>query len=345
MLLEGFRLQIFVNGEPLKEYSEKYVENKTITSAGPSYIYDEVTKKTHTTDRIVYALVNKSDENKRFSIRFTYAKAKYSAPIKAYLFVDGVWDYTYYQIYDDCYYVEDGFWNKERDKKFYFKFVTATPTTLSPKKDAIIGKRGAMNGVIKYNDERIDEDDMDYSYNIHNNINDNGDNDQNEKRKNCIGGGCGTISVHFYKAEWHQYDTVKNNAVSPYFRNKGTYAARVRGLQTYDTISNLQEGDSYEYLRGQIYKEKDVSLSRSCFLGEKVLIGAGTKIAENTEITNSVIGRRVSIGPNVNIDGAYIWDDVIIKSNCSITCSILTNNVILQENVTVNKGCILSHGT
>ncbi|CAH1760610.1 186_t:CDS:2 [Entrophospora sp. SA101] len=209
MLLEGFRLQIFVNGEPLKEYSEKYVENKTITSAGPSYIYDEVTKKTHTTDRIVYALVNKSDENKRFSIRFTYAKAKYSAPIKAYLFVDGVWDYTYYQIYDDCYYVEDGFWNKERDKKFYFKFVTATPTTLSPKKDAIIGKRGAMNGVIKYNDERIDEDDMDYSYNIHNNINDNGDNDQNEKRKNCIGGGCGTISVHFYKAEWHQYDTVK----------------------------------------------------------------------------------------------------------------------------------------
>ncbi|CAH1760611.1 2664_t:CDS:10 [Entrophospora sp. SA101] len=124
---------------------------------------------------------------------------------------------------------------------------------------------------------------------------------------------------------------------------EGTYAARVRGLQTYDTISNLQEGDSYEYLRGQIYKEKDVSLSRSCFLGEKVLIGAGTKIAENTEITNSVIGRRVSIGPNVNIDGAYIWDDVIIKSNCSITCSILTNNVILQENVTVNKGCILSH--
>ncbi|CAI2200790.1 2425_t:CDS:2, partial [Funneliformis geosporum] len=83
--------------------------------------------------------------------------------------------------------------------------------------------------------------------------------------------------------------------------------------------SNLQEGDSYEYMRGQIYKEQDVSLSRSCVLGEKVLIGAATEIAENVKITNSVIGRRVSIGPNVKIDGAYIWDGVTINANCSIS--------------------------
>ncbi|CAB4389510.1 unnamed protein product [Rhizophagus irregularis] len=105
---------------------------------------------------------------------------------------------------------------------------------------------------------------------------------------------------------------------------KDAYAARVRDLQTYDAISkdvlsrwtypivpdsNLQEGDSYEYMRGQIYKEQNVSLSRSCVLGEKVIIGSGTEIAENVKITNSVIGRRVNIGPNVKIDGAYIWDN------------------------------------
>ena len=60
--------------------------------------------------------------------------------------------------------------------------------------------------------------------------------------------------------------------------------------------SNLQEGDAYEHLRGQIYKDRDVTLSRSCILGKCVLIGTGTEVAENAQITNSVIGRRVRIG-------------------------------------------------
>ncbi|CAG8443520.1 6183_t:CDS:10 [Acaulospora morrowiae] len=137
---------------------------------------------------------------------------------------------------------------------------------------------------------------------------------------------------------------------------KDAYAARVRSLQTYDAISkdvlsrwtypivpdnNLQEGDSYEYMRGQIYKERNVELSRSCSLGEKVLIGAGTRIAENVKITNSVIDNPF-IGPNVEIDGAYIWDGVKINANCSIFRSILANNVVLEENVIVNKGCLLA---
>ncbi|CAG8733574.1 2809_t:CDS:10 [Cetraspora pellucida] len=140
---------------------------------------------------------------------------------------------------------------------------------------------------------------------------------------------------------------------------KDVYAARVRNLHAYDAISkdvlsrwtfpivpdsNLQEGDNYEFMRGHIYKEKDVLLSRSCSLGEKILIGAGSEIAENVKITNSVIGRRVTIGPNVEIDGAYIWDGVKIKSNCSVFQSILANNVVLEENVIVKKGCILSYG-
>ena len=60
--------------------------------------------------------------------------------------------------------------------------------------------------------------------------------------------------------------------------------------------SNLQEGDSYKYLRGHIYKEQDVILSRSCVLGENVQIGSGSEIGENVKINNSVIGRRVQIG-------------------------------------------------
>ncbi|CAG8569027.1 6090_t:CDS:2, partial [Cetraspora pellucida] len=85
--------------------------------------------------------------------------------------------------------------------------------------------------------------------------------------------------------------------------------------------SNLQEDDNYEFMRGNIYKEKDVLLSRSCSLGEKILIGAGSEIAENVKITNSVISRRVTRGPNVEIDSAYIWDDLKIKSNYELSDS------------------------
>ncbi|CAG8451819.1 3532_t:CDS:10 [Ambispora leptoticha] len=138
---------------------------------------------------------------------------------------------------------------------------------------------------------------------------------------------------------------------------KDAYAARVRSLQTYDAISkdmlsrwtypivpdsNLQARDGYEFMRGQIYKEQDVVLARSCVLGERILIGTGTEIAGNSQITNTVIGRRVKIGPNVIIDGAYIWDDVTIKANCSVSRSILANGVVLEEKVIVNKGCLLS---
>ncbi|CAG8537382.1 338_t:CDS:10 [Paraglomus occultum] len=139
---------------------------------------------------------------------------------------------------------------------------------------------------------------------------------------------------------------------------KDSYAARVRSLQTYNAISkdmlsrwtypivpdsNLQEGDSYKYLRGHIYKEQDVILSRSCVLGENVQIGSGSEIGENVKINNSVIGRRVQIGVNVTIEGSHIWDDVKISAGCTISHSILAAGVQLEENVTVQKDCLLSY--
>nr|CAG8445890.1 9620_t:CDS:2 [Entrophospora candida] len=146
-------------------------------------------------DRIVYAAVCKSDENKRFSINFGYTKAKYSTPLKAYLFVDGVWDYTYYQIYDNCYYVEDGFWNQERDKKFYFEFFTSNMNndiigSGSKRRRGRIERKGGkdvING----------DDNVEKTSGIE------------KKSKKYTGGGPGTISVHFYKAEWHEYGVVK----------------------------------------------------------------------------------------------------------------------------------------
>lgn len=128
--------------------------------------------------------------------------------------------------------------------------------------------------------------------------------------------------------------------------------------------SNLQEKDAYEHLRGGIYKEQDVVLSRyllfllflyllstlilgtpiyrSCVLGDYVQIGAGSRVGENARISGSVIGRRCNIGPGAVIEGAYLWDDVVVGAMCSVRKSILANGVRLEKSTHVQRGCLVS---
>lgn len=56
-------------------------------------------------------------------------------------------------------------------------------------------------------------------------------------------------------------------------------------------------------------------MHRSCVLGEKVLIGAGTEIAENSKITNTVIGRRVKIGI---AESDYVSGEILLNHLISI---------------------------
>ncbi|CAG8819262.1 7064_t:CDS:2, partial [Gigaspora rosea] len=79
--------------------------------------------------------------------------------------------------------------------------------------------------------------------------------------------------------------------------------------------SNLQEGNSYEFMCRHIYKEKDVSLSRQDPV--HLLIGAVLKLLKNVKITILLFGQRVTIGTMVLIFG--------------IT-NIPSNNVVLEEN-------------
>jgi translation initiation factor eIF-2B subunit epsilon len=106
--------------------------------------------------------------------------------------------------------------------------------------------------------------------------------------------------------------------------------------------TNLKPGDDYEFMSGNIYKSRDVILSRSCIVDENVQIGAGTVIGENSRVANSIIGRNCQIGANVTLVGVYLWDGVVIGNNCTVTKSILANNVSVLENTTIEQGCLLS---
>jgi translation initiation factor eIF-2B subunit epsilon len=137
------------------------------------------------------------------------------------------------------------------------------------------------------------------------------------------------------------------------------YAARVRNLHAYDSVSkdivsrwayplcpdsNLVQGQSYRLQKGNVYKEEGVILARDCVIGSKTVIGRGTSIGQKSVITNSIIGRHCQIGRNVRIDGAYIWDYASIGDDSTVTKSIIANEVSIGRKCTVESGALISYG-
>ncbi|KAI9304462.1 nucleotide-diphospho-sugar transferase [Cunninghamella echinulata] len=137
------------------------------------------------------------------------------------------------------------------------------------------------------------------------------------------------------------------------------YLAHIQNERMYNTVSmhvlnrwafpivpetNLKAGDDYEFIQGNIYKSRNVILSRSSIVDENVQIGAGTTIGENSRVAQSIIGRNCRIGDNVTLVGVYLWDGAIIGDNCTIKKSILANNVTILEGTTIEQGSLISLG-
>ncbi|KAF2807833.1 translation initiation factor-like protein eif-2b epsilon subunit [Mytilinidion resinicola] len=137
------------------------------------------------------------------------------------------------------------------------------------------------------------------------------------------------------------------------------YAARVRNLHAYDSISkdivsrwayplcpdsNLLRGQSYRLQKGNIYKEQGVILARSCIINRKTVIGRDTSVGEGSVISNSIIGRGCVIGRNVAIDGAYIWDNTRIGDGSSVKRAILASEVSVGRTCKVEPGALISYG-
>ena len=135
------------------------------------------------------------------------------------------------------------------------------------------------------------------------------------------------------------------------------YAARVRNLRSYDSISkdiisrwayplcpdsNLLRGQSYRLQKGNIYKEDGVILARDCIINSKTVIGRGTSVGEGSVISNSIIGRDCYIGKGVTIDGAYIWNHVSIGDGSTVTRAIIASEASLGKKCTVEPGALIS---
>ena len=137
------------------------------------------------------------------------------------------------------------------------------------------------------------------------------------------------------------------------------YAARVRNLHAYDSVSkdivsrwayplcpdsNLVQGQSYRLGKGNIYKEEGVILARDCVINSKTVIGRGTSIGDGTVISNSIIGRHCQIGRNVKIDGAYLWDYASVGDGSVLEKCVIANEASIGKKCTIEEGALISYG-
>ncbi|RIA89470.1 hypothetical protein C1645_772217 [Glomus cerebriforme] len=125
MRLNGFQLEVLVNGEPLKEYNLPINESSSTT--GSSYVLDETTGQKTYSDNETYVAVK---PEMKYSIRFSSTRASMWAPLMAYVYVDGEYDYTYREILNSSPREKDCFWNNTLSKRYCFKFEVSQLTEL-----------------------------------------------------------------------------------------------------------------------------------------------------------------------------------------------------------------------
>ena len=135
------------------------------------------------------------------------------------------------------------------------------------------------------------------------------------------------------------------------------YAARVKSLRAYDSISkdvtgrwthpfspdsNLMPGQSYRLQGSKVYQEDRVSLGRGAIVTSKSVIGRDTSIGDGSVISGSSLGRRCKIGKNVTIDGAYLWDDVTVDDGSIVRQAIVASDTTIGKNCTIEPGALVT---
>eukprot|EP00257_Ricinus_communis_P013056 XP_015570413.1 translation initiation factor eIF-2B subunit epsilon [Ricinus communis] len=91
-----------------------------------------------------------------------------------------------------------------------------------------------------------------------------------------------------------------------------------------------------------MYRASEIEQSRSAQIGPFTVVGKGTRIGNNSKISNSVIGKGCVIGSDVLIVGSYIWDDVTIEDGCELRHAIVCDGVIIKSGAVLEPGVVLS---
>ena len=136
------------------------------------------------------------------------------------------------------------------------------------------------------------------------------------------------------------------------------YAARASNLQMYDAISrdmlegwtspfvpqtNIVPSQSYAYYDGGVAAENGSLLANDANVSNSV-VGKNSTIDTGSKVSGSFIGRDCKIGANVTLENCFVWNDVIIEDGARISQSILADSAIVGKNCTIADGTLISFG-
>ncbi|XP_052895949.1 translation initiation factor eIF-2B subunit epsilon-like [Anopheles moucheti] len=100
----------------------------------------------------------------------------------------------------------------------------------------------------------------------------------------------------------------------------------------------------YIHFRNNVYRHRNVHLSRSCELDGDLVVGEESEICEGTYMRQSVVGRSCRIGRNCRIVNSFLMEGVIIGDGTVLSHCILERGVTVGEGCTINPGTVLGEG-
>ncbi|KAK9509779.1 hypothetical protein O3M35_007016 [Rhynocoris fuscipes] len=112
---------------------------------------------------------------------------------------------------------------------------------------------------------------------------------------------------------------------------------------TYPLVPDVFVDEHYSYKRKHLYIQENVTLAQGCSLVEDVVIGNGSVIQENAEISCSVIGKKCKIAANSSVTNSHLFSNVIVESGCKIDYCVIAEGCILKNGVKLTS-CILGPG-
>ncbi|KAK7750120.1 translation initiation factor eIF-2B epsilon subunit, GEF [Diatrype stigma] len=139
---------------------------------------------------------------------------------------------------------------------------------------------------------------------------------------------------------------------------KEGYSARASDLQMYAAISsdvlagwtypfvpdsNIQKDQTYQLRGDNLYDEDDVVIAEESLVSNSV-IGKDTHIGPGSTVTNSIIGRNCMVGNNVTISDSFIWGDAVINDGAIIRHAIIADAVVIGKGSEIKEGALLSFG-
>uniref|UniRef100_A0ABM2A887 Translation initiation factor eIF2B subunit epsilon n=1 Tax=Anopheles coluzzii TaxID=1518534 RepID=A0ABM2A887_ANOCL len=138
------------------------------------------------------------------------------------------------------------------------------------------------------------------------------------------------------------------------------YAMRVNNWQSYHLVSldvinrwvyplvpdtAISEfRQQYKHFRNNVYRHRNVRLSRSCELDGDLVVGEECEIREGTYLRQSVVGRGCRIGRNCRIVNSFLLEGVTVGDGTVLSHCVLERAVTVGSRCTIEPGTVLGEG-